>query len=106
MRCRWVQAGRGRKVLQADRLGALRQGVEQLHHALDDLDGRFVPRGDGHGALQYFLPFATLYQNTKKGQRFAPGDLDLRQPSETSRTGPAPWAVTRGGPMGRGRSRS
>ena len=48
VRGRRMQLGRGGELLQRRRRGMLGQHIEQMHHALDDLDRRFC-RFFGHG---------------------------------------------------------
>jgi hypothetical protein len=38
MRGGWVQTRLQRQLLEADRVGVVGKDIEQLHHALDDLD--------------------------------------------------------------------
>ncbi|GEP29607.1 hypothetical protein TPL01_07450 [Sulfuriferula plumbiphila] len=67
MRTGWVQAGLGCQLFQAEGFGVVGQYVQQLHHAVDDLNRR-----SGFNFAQLSFPLkpntvASLLQHMKYG---------------------------------------
>ena len=75
MRGRWVQTGGEREFFETDRVGIACQGIQQTHHALNDLDRGFVGSRCGvrfHGGTGDTLVQCNikLYHNAKSDHKW------------------------------------